>query len=84
MVDNRFIYIVVASDNPEIPVGNCYIYDEKNKPKAKQMYIDMENGREMEVQYKYLCRRYELDDPEKKAKFTALVNAIKNGNGRSE
>jgi len=77
--DNRKIYVVTRSENPEIKVGNCYIYDEKQAPKRKQMYLDFENGKELEVHYRYLCRRFELDTPEIHTKVNAFVDCVRKG-----
>ena len=79
--DNRKIYVVLESENPEIKVGNCYIFEDKNSPRLRQTYLDIETGKEMEVRYKYLCRRYELDDPEKKARINAIVDGVKRDHG---
>lgn len=80
-LDNRKIYVVLESENPEIKVGSCYFLEEKRSPKLRQSYLDIETGKEMEVRYKYLCRRYELDDPEKKARINAIVDGVKKDHG---
>ena len=80
-LDNRKIYVVLESENPEIKVGNCYIFEEKKSPKLRQTYLDLEKGKEMEVHYKYLCRRYDLDDPEKKTRVKAFIDRIKKEHG---
>ena len=80
-LDNRKIYVVLESENPEIKVGNCYIFEDKKSPRLRQTYLDIETGKEMEVRYKYLCRRYELDDPEKKARVNAIVDKVKEEHG---
>ena len=77
MEDRRQILMVEETNNPDFKIGDTYIFADGKRPKRVQHYINLEIGKESYVKWKFLCRRFQLDDPDVKERIKKIVSSAK-------
>ena len=77
MEDRRQILMVEKTNNPDFKVGDTYIFADRNRPKRLQFYIDIGTGKESYVRWKFLCRRFQLDNPNVKERIKKIISSTK-------